>query len=75
MSELKNATDPVLDTLQSIHQVQTAQLVVLMRLYDIGMASLSKLDEATANDVYSKHESGSTFGPDIWIKVEGDLDE
>jgi len=43
------------------------QIALLMRLYDIGMAILTHLDEDTANELYEHHENKGHNNPDIFI--------
>jgi hypothetical protein len=42
-------------------------ITILARLYDIGMAILTHLDEETAGKVFEAHEKGENFNPPMYI--------
>lgn len=61
-----------------MYELQTAQLVLLERIYDVSLALLTDTNEELANQVYEEHENGRTLGPDIWIArddSDSDTDE
>lgn len=48
-------------------ETELVQVALLMRLYDLGMAILTSLDEDKANQVYEAHEKGEHFNPPVFI--------
>lgn len=52
---------------QMMYELQTAQLVLLERIYDMLTGLLTVEDEELANAVYGVHENGQVNGPEIYI--------
>ena len=48
-------------------ETELVQVALLMRLYDLGMAILTSMDEDKANQVFEAHEKGEHFNPPIFI--------
>lgn len=48
-------------------ETELVQVALLMRLYDLGMAILTSMDENKANQVFEAHEKGGHFNPPIFI--------
>lgn len=48
-------------------ETELVQVALLMRLYDLGMAILTSMDDDKANQVYEAHEKGGHFNPPIFI--------
>jgi len=55
-------------------ETELVQVALLMRLYDLGMAILTAMDEDKANQVYEAHENGGHFNPPIFIPESPDAD-
>lgn len=56
-------------------ETELVQVALLMRLYDLGMAILTSLDEDKANQVFEAHEKGEHFNPPIFIPTPESMDE
>ena len=51
-------------------------IALLMRLYDVQMALLTKVDPETADKLYDDHEAGKDFNPTIYIpELKDDVQE
>lgn len=48
---------------------------LLMRLYDIQMALLSKVDKELADSIYDTHNGGGHFNPQIFIPSTDESDD
>lgn len=48
-------------------ETELVQVALLMRLYDLGMAILTAMDEDKANQVFEAHEKGGHFNPPVFI--------
>lgn len=48
-------------------ETELVQVALLMRLYDLGMAILTELNESRADEVFEAHERGEHFNPPIFI--------
>lgn len=48
-------------------ETELVQVALLMRLYDLGMAILTSMDEDKANQVFEAHEKGEHFNPPVFI--------
>lgn len=48
-------------------ETELVQVALLMRLYDLGMAILTSMNEDRANQVYEAHEKGEHFNPPVFI--------
>ena len=48
-------------------ETELVQIALMMRLYDLGMAILTAVDENKANMVYEAHEKGENFNPPLFI--------
>lgn len=55
---------------EAMMEVQKAQLVMLMRLYDIQMALLTLQDAEKADQVFDAHDAGQLFNPQLFIPGE-----
>lgn len=52
------------------NEILKAQLVMLMRLYDIQMAILTKTDPKQADNIFDAHDRGELFNPQLFIPGE-----
>lgn len=50
-------------------------IAMLMRIYDVQMALLTKVDPENADRIYDAHEAGETFNPTIYIPEVNDVQE
>jgi hypothetical protein len=50
-------------------------IALLMRIYDVQMALLTKVDPDTADRIYDAHERGEDFNPTIYIPEIKDNEE
>lgn len=66
---MNESMDNLEATLESTGPSETelVQVALLMRLYDLGMAILTSMDEDKANQVYEAHEKGGHFNPPVFI--------
>lgn len=55
---------------EAMFETQKAQLVMLMRLYDIQMALLTLQDAEQADKIYDAHDQGKLFNPQLFIPGE-----
>jgi len=55
--------------------VKQVQLIVLMRIYDVGMAILNELDEDVAKNLHLVHREGKIIGSLPYLDLSGDEDE
>lgn len=63
----KETTDPEISVDEYEREVQKAQLVMLMRIYDVQMALLTKMDPENANKIFDSHDTGELFNPQLFI--------
>lgn len=49
------------------NDAELISITLLARLYDVGMAILTVLDEQTAGKVYEAHSQGENFNPEMFI--------
>lgn len=43
------------------------QVMLLMRLYDVGMGILAHIDPTTADRIFDAHKEGKDFNPDLYV--------
>lgn len=48
-------------------EVELLTITLLTRLYDIGMAILTVMDEEKAGMVFDAHDNGENFNPELFI--------
>lgn len=48
-------------------EVELLTITLLTRLYDIGMAILTVMDEEKAGMVFDAHDKGENFNPELFI--------
>lgn len=64
--------EPVEGTSEPQNAPSETELVIvslLMRLYDINMAMLSKVDPVMADKVWDAHNEGKHFNPEIYVPL------
>ena len=49
------------------NEAQLIEISLLMRLYDIGMAILSRTDSQLANEIFDAHARGEVYNPPIAV--------
>lgn len=57
--------EPIL--VSSPSETELVQIMLMMRLYDLGMAILNKMDPATADSIFEAHKEGKDFNPDLYV--------
>lgn len=67
---MEDSNDPFSEQL-----VKQVQLIVLMRIYDVGMAILNELDEDVAKNLHLVHREGKIIGSLPYLDLSGDEDE
>lgn len=66
----RNETPTVAEVEVDPLEIAKAQLVMLMRLYDIQMAILTLQDAGKADQIFDAHDVGQLFNPQLFIPGE-----
>lgn len=65
------ANEPV-DRLDPLENPEVVQLIVQMRIYDVLMAILNKIDQKSADDLHALHSEGKILGSLPFIDIRED---